>query len=120
MPFDELAKVTGNNRAANFVVMGALAHLVGMPLSMLEEFNRVKYTRGRASDEQIVSSNNHALALGRDEAVKSGLTLGELAQPVRDEGEQILVNGNEALSLGAMAAGLESSSDTLFRQPRPS
>ena len=107
MPFAELAKATGNNRAANFVVMGALAHLVGMPLSMLEEFNRVKYTRGRASDEQIVSSNNHALALGRDEAVKSGFSLGELAQPARTEGDQILVNGNEALSLGAMAAGLE-------------
>ena len=107
MPFDELAKATGNNRAANFVVMGALAHLVGMPLSMLEEFNRVKYTRGRASDEQIVSSNNHALALGRDEAVKSGFSLGELAQPIKAEGEQILVNGNEALSLGAMASGLE-------------
>ena len=107
MPFAELAKATGNNRAANFVVMGALAHLVGMPLSMLEEFNRVKYTRGRASDEQIVSSNNHALALGRDEAVKSGFSLGELAQPVKAEGDQILVNGNEALSLGAMAAGLE-------------
>ena len=107
MPFAELAKATGNNRAANFVVMGALAHLVGMPLSMLEEFNRVKYTRGRASDEQIVSSNNHALALGRDEAVKSGFSLGELAQPVRAAGDQILVNGNEALSLGAMAAGLE-------------
>ena len=107
MPFDEMAKATGNNRAANFVVMGALAHLVGMPLSMLEEFNRVKYTRGRASDEQIVSSNNHALALGRDEAVRSGFSLGELAQPIKGEGEQILVNGNEALSLGAMAAGLE-------------
>ena len=107
MPFDELAKATGNNRAANFVVMGALAHLVGMPLAMLEEFNRVKYTRGRASDEQIVSSNNHALALGRDEAVKSGFSLGELAQPIKAEGEQILVNGNEALSLGAMASGLE-------------
>ena len=107
MPFAELAKATGNNRAANFVVMGALAHLVGMPLSMLEEFNRVKYTRGRASDEQIVSSNNHALALGRDEAVKSGFSLGELAQPVKADGDQILVNGNEALSLGAMAAGLE-------------
>ena len=107
MPFDELAKATGNNRAANFVVMGALAHLVDMPLSMLEEFNRVKYTRGRDSDEQIVSSNNHALALGRDEAIKSGFSLGELAQPTKPEGDQILVNGNEALSLGSMAAGLE-------------
>ena len=107
IPFDELAKATGNNRAANFVVMGALAHLVNLPMSILEEFNREKYTRGRASDEQIVSSNNHALSLGRDEAIKSGFSLGELAEPTKPEGEQILVNGNEAICLGAMAAGVE-------------
>lgn len=107
IPFDELAKVTGNNRAANFVVMGALAHLVNLPMSILEEFNREKYTRGRASDGQIVSANNHALSLGRDEAIKSGFSLGELAEPTKPEGEQILVNGNEAICLGAMAAGIE-------------
>ena len=107
IPFDELAKATGNNRAANFVVMGALAHLVNLPLSILEEFNREKYTRGRDSDEQIVSSNNHALSLGRDEAMKSGFSLGELAEATKPEGEQILVNGNEAICLGAMAAGIE-------------
>ena len=107
MPFDKLAKATGNNRAANFVVMGALAHLVNMPMSILEQFNREKYTRGRPNDEQIVSSNNHALSLGREEAIKSGFRLDELATPIKPEGEQILVNGNEAIGLGAMAAGLE-------------
>ena len=31
LPFEELAKSTGNNRAANMVIMGALAHLINMP-----------------------------------------------------------------------------------------
>ena len=44
MDFAELAKQTGNNRAANFVVMGALAELVDLPIDILEEFNRAKYT----------------------------------------------------------------------------
>jgi len=107
MQFDELAKTTGNNRAANFVVMGALAHLVDLPMSILETFNKEKYTRGRPSDEQIVSSNNHALKLGKEEAIKSGFSLGELAEPNKPDVEQILVNGNEAISLGAMASGVE-------------
>ena len=58
MDFDELAKQTGNNRAANFVVMGALAQLVDLPINILEEFNRQRYTRGRPSDQQIIDSNN--------------------------------------------------------------
>ena len=107
MNFDELAKQTGNNRAANFVVMGALARLVDLPLSVLEEFNRQRYTRGRPSDEQIISSNNMALSLGSVEADKSGFNLGELADPIKPEGDQVLINGNIAVSLGATAAGLD-------------
>ena len=107
MDFDELAKQTGNNRAANFVVMGALAQLVGLPLRVLEEFNRERYTRGRPSDQQIIDSNNMALSLGSAEGDKSGFVLGEIAEAVKPEGEQILVNGNIAISLGATAAGLE-------------
>ena len=107
MNFDELAKQTGNNRAANFVVMGALARLVDLPLSVLEEFNRQRYTRGRPSDEQIISSNNMALSLGSVEADKSGFNLGELADPIEPEGDLVLINGNIAVSLGATAVGLD-------------
>ena len=107
MDFDDLAKQTGNNRAANFVVMGALAQLVDLPINILEEFNRQKYTRGRPSDQDIIDSNNMALGLGAQEAKTSGFNLGELADSIRPEGDQILVNGNQAVSLGAVAAGLE-------------
>ena len=107
MPFDRLAKSTGNNRAANFVVMGALAHLVNLPLSIFEEFNRKKYTRGRPGDDQIIGGNNKAIALGAEEAIKTGFSLGQLAPPVKPDYEQVLVNGNDAICLGACAAGLQ-------------
>lgn len=107
MDFDELAKKTGNNRAANFVVMGALAQLVDLSLKVLENFNRERYTRGRPSDQQIIDSNNMALSLGSAEADKSGFNLGELADPIKPEGDQVLINGNLAISLGATAAGLD-------------
>ena len=107
MDFDELAKQTGNNRAANFVVMGALANLVDLPINILEEFNKQRYTRGRDSDQQIIDSNNMALSLGSAEAQKSGFNLGELADPIKPEGEQVLLNGNIAFSMGAAHAGLD-------------
>ena len=106
MPFADLAKSTGNARAENMIVLGALAHLVSMSQSILEDFVRERFTRGRPNDEQIITSNIEALTLGRQEAEKSGFSLGELAPAIMPEGNQILVNGNEAISLGACAAGI--------------
>lgn len=106
MPFADLAKSTGNARAENMIVLGALAHLVSMSQNILEDFVRERFTRGRPNDEQIISSNIEALTLGRLEAEKSGFVLGELAPPIMPEGNQILLNGNEAISLGACAAGI--------------
>ena len=107
MSFDELAKSTGNTRAANMVVMGALAYLVKMDQATLEEFVVKRFTRGRPNDEEIIRSNCEALSLGRLEAEKSGFAVGELAETNPIEGEQILVNGNIALGLGVHAAGVD-------------
>jgi 2-oxoglutarate ferredoxin oxidoreductase subunit alpha len=107
IPFDELAKSTGNTRAANMVVMGALGGLVNMPQSILEDFVRSRFTRGRANDAEIISSNIEALTLGRDAASQSGFSLDEIEDPVKPKYEQLLLNGNEALCLGAVAAGLQ-------------
>ncbi|MCH8310304.1 MAG: 2-oxoacid:acceptor oxidoreductase family protein, partial [Chloroflexi bacterium] len=51
MAFDELARSTGNARAANMVVMGALAFLVEIDQSILEEFVTKRFTRGRPNDQ---------------------------------------------------------------------
>ena len=107
LPFDELAKSTGNTRAANMVVIGALAHLFGMPQEYLDEFVTKRFTRGRSGDEQIIESNLKAMVLGRQEVAESGFSLGELATPKRPEGAQLMLAGNQAMSLGALTAGLE-------------
>ena len=107
MPFEELAKSTGNPRAENMVVIGALAHLVSMPQEYLESFIVKRFSRGRAGDDEIIKANIMALGLGREQAAASGFSLGDLAEPKMPEGEQILVKGNDALALGAIAAGLD-------------
>jgi 2-oxoglutarate ferredoxin oxidoreductase subunit alpha len=107
MPFDELAKSTGNARAANMVVMGALAFLAHMSQTMLEDFVVARFTRGRPNDDEIIRSNIQALSLGCEEASRGGFRLDELSEPTSPEDDQILVNGNVAVSLGAYAAGLD-------------
>ena len=107
LPVDELARSTGNNRAANMVIMGALAHLVNMPQAYLEQFVEARFRRGRANDDEIIDSNNLALKLGRDETSGSGFTLGDLTPPEMPEYPQVMLKGNDAISLGALAAGLD-------------
>lgn len=107
IPFDELAKSTGNARAANMVVIGAIAHLVNFAQEHLEDFVTTRFSRGRANDQEIIESNIKALTLGRSHAKESGFTLGTLAEAIPSKHPQILVKGNEAISLGATAANLE-------------
>ena len=107
LPFDDLAKSTGNPRAANMVVIGALANLFGMPAQTLEDFVTKRFSRGRAGDEEIISTNIAAMNLGRREVVEAGFSMGELAPPEPVEDAQIMIKGNEAMCLGALAAGLE-------------
>lgn len=107
IPFDKIGRSTGNLRAGNMVVLGALAHLMKWPENYLNEFVVKRFTRGRAGDDEIIKTNIQALGLGRAEAAKGTFDLGELAPPKPPTGEQLLVKGNEALALGAIAAGLE-------------
>ncbi|HCL26801.1 MAG TPA: hypothetical protein DHW65_10725 [Dehalococcoidia bacterium] len=107
LPIDDLAKSTGNNRAANMVIMGALAHLVNMPQENLVSFVEERFSRGRAEDAEIIKSNIEALNLGRTHIADSGFTLGELAPPEMPDHQQLMIKGNEAVSIGAMAAGLD-------------
>jgi 2-oxoglutarate ferredoxin oxidoreductase subunit alpha len=107
LPIEDLAKSTGNNRAANMVIMGALAHLVNMPNEYLEEFVEMRFNRGRAGDDEIIRSNIQALGLGREHIASSGFSLGDLAPAQRPEHPQLMIKGNDALSLGAIAGGLD-------------
>ena len=107
LPFEELAKSTGNNRAANMVIMGSLAHLINMPQEHLISFVQERFNRGRTEDAEIIKSNIEALSLGRSHIAESGFSLGDLAPPEKPKEQQVMIKGNEAVSVGAMAAGLD-------------
>ena len=107
LPFEDLAKSTGNNRAANMVIMGGLAHLINMPQEHLISFVEERFNRGRDGDADIIRSNIEALNLGRSHLAESGFSLGDLAPPEQPEYEQLMIKGNDAISIGAIAAGLD-------------
>ena len=107
LPIEELARSTGNTRAANMVVIGALAQLIDIPQGYLDEFVEKRFRRGREGDDEIIQSNIQAMLLGRTHTSESGFTLGKLVDPNMPQYQQIMVKGNEALALGARAAGLE-------------
>ena len=54
LPADQMARDAGNPRAANMIVIGAVAQLADFPLSYLEEFVTKRFSRGRPGDEQII------------------------------------------------------------------
>ena len=103
IPLEDLAKRAGEARSANMVLMGVLSRLVNMPERYFQEFINHRF-KGR---DAIIQANITALGLGREHAGTSELQLGNLEPPQKSEGEQLLVKGNEALALGALAAGLD-------------
>ena len=60
IPFDEMAKRTGETRSANMVLMGALAYLVNMPQEYLRTFVETRF-KGR---DAIIKANLMALEPG--------------------------------------------------------
>ena len=103
---DELAKSTGNARAANMVTIGAVANLIDFNLEEIDEFITQRFTRGRPGDDEIIVANIAAVRLGVEVAKSSGFTVGQLASPIPPDYKQIIITGNAALSMGAVAAGL--------------
>jgi len=103
MPFDDKAKEAGDIRTANMVMLGALAHLVGMPIEYLQNFIVRRYlARGQA----IVDANFRAIQFGVEGATSSSFRLGDLESPQKPDYKQIMIKGNDAISVGALASGL--------------
>ncbi len=91
----------GNKLMVNTVAAGAALGLAGLDFEILTAVLAKEYGR---HGEQTVKDNVTAARAGYDFALSSGkkLTLPQ-AQPAQKR--KLLVNGNEALCLGAMAAG---------------
>jgi len=103
LPLDAISnEVTGSSRAKNMVAMGALLSVYGVPLDYGKEL--ISEYFGKKGDE-VVKMNHGAVEAGFNFAEEH---LAQLQKPFeRQPGrDHILVNGNEAVALGAIAAGV--------------
>jgi 2-oxoglutarate ferredoxin oxidoreductase subunit alpha len=101
VPLDSLAEESaGNKRSANTVALGAAMRLLDCPPALLRELLLEHFGHGEAGQ-----SNSAAAAAGYEYARAN--FAGVTRQLVRPQGDSrmMLLNGNEAIALGAMAAG---------------
>lgn len=105
---EELARSTGSPITASMVLVGALASLASIPQAYFEDFVRARFNRGRANDQVIIDANIKALTLGYERAQEAGYKVEELDPPPTITDERVLITGFQAVSLGAIAAGLDS------------
>lgn len=101
-PLADLAKQSGNLLTKNTVALGASCALLGLKLETLKEV--IAETFG-SKDQNIVKQNHQAAQLGFNAAAKDNqLTLDP---PQAKHQDKIMLCGNEALALGAVAGGMK-------------
>src|SRR5262245_16784026 len=99
---DELAKeIGGSTRAKNMVAVGSVTGVISFDTTPIEEL----VLRRFAHKQGVAEANIAALHAGENEAADLAGTLA-IADPVEVEGDRILLSGNQAISLGAIAAGV--------------
>jgi len=102
VPLTEIAsKQVGSKISKNVVALGAVGRLVGVPFDALESVVRDKWAR---KGEDVVSKNLQALAAGYRFMEEEAPTL-VWAIDARRGGRRIVIRGNQAIALGAIAAG---------------
>lgn len=103
VPVDELARSIDFTRGRNLVMIGAMVQLFGLPLERAEQM--VRRRLGRFKD--LLPKNLEALSLGYNYARQQFTQRPPvyLDPPHGETGEGLVITGNQALALGAIAAG---------------
>ena len=100
---EKLAKeLGGSSRAKNMVAAGAVCGVISFDTTPIEELVTMRY----AHKAGVADANLAALAAGKDEAADLTGVL-EITQPAEIEEDRVLMSGNQAIALGAVAAGLD-------------
>jgi 2-oxoglutarate/2-oxoacid ferredoxin oxidoreductase subunit alpha len=99
---EELAKeIGGSLRAKNMVAVGAVTGVISFDTTPIEELVLRRY----AHKEGVADSNIAALHAGADEAADLKGRY-PLVPPVETEDDRMLISGNQAIAVGAIAAGV--------------
>ena len=101
VPMDRLAEEKAGNRImGNTVALGACLGLVGYDLEILNNVLRDYFGEGKVSEANI-----RAARAGYEYVQKNFDSNSAPRLRPRSQGKRLLLNGNEALALGALAAG---------------
>ena len=99
---EELAKeIGGSLRAKNMVAVGAVTGVIEFDTTPIEELVLRRY----AHKEGVADANIAALHAGADEAADLKGRY-PLVAPVETEEDRMLISGNQAIAVGAIAAGV--------------
>jgi 2-oxoglutarate ferredoxin oxidoreductase subunit alpha len=105
VPFERIAvREIGSRISKNIVVLGVLSHLLGIPRKRVEDFLSEKFAK---KSQAILDHNMHALEKGIHFAEANVGKKEGFGFPKGNQERHLLMTGNEAIALGAAAAGLK-------------
>lgn len=104
LPIRETAAAVGGALYANIITMGILAGIFNLDQSLVESVLRTSFTKS-ADDVKLKNqdASRRGLAMGVDLSQKGMINAPGRPSPGADE--ELLVNGAEAVGLGALAGG---------------
>ena len=104
VPLDDIVVAAGGQRIMrNVAARGAVLGLTGFPLHYLTSALQAQFAH---KAPEIAKINIEVAAKGHAFGVKAGCPFPVKLHPVKDAAPQILVDGNESVGLGALAAGI--------------
>jgi 2-oxoglutarate/2-oxoacid ferredoxin oxidoreductase subunit alpha len=101
-PFTKLATEAGLAKAKNMVALGVSAALLGVDLDTLAGSVDAQFA---SKGDDVVQQNRKALRSGHAEAVRRFGAKPRFSAPAPESGSALLLSGNEACALGALASG---------------
>lgn len=104
VPLEKLSKTSiGKALGKNVVALGVLSHIYGLDHEQTKKLIKERYG---SKGDQVIEGNYSVLQTGIDEAAKTGIPrLFSLAESKPANEEYMFISGNQAVALGAIAAG---------------
>jgi 2-oxoglutarate/2-oxoacid ferredoxin oxidoreductase subunit alpha len=100
---DDIADASGGRIMRNTVALGAVLGLLRFPL---EPLSGALHSQFDAKSAEIAEGNVRAAQAGYDAVAAAAADFPLRLAPVADAPERIVLDGNEAVGLGALAAGI--------------
>lgn len=103
VPLTGIAREAGGRIMRNTVALGAILGVIGFPLGPFHDSLRQQFAR---KAPEVAEGNIAAAKAGYDAAYAACPDFPVRLTPVPDAQPRLLVDGNEAIGLGALAAGI--------------